>query len=131
MMTYQKGIFRIGSAEDDTVIPPLVDGLSVADGSQVLLLHFAAAKQLADLLKPYIGGGARILADPTRNLLIVSGSASARQTVADLIGVFDVDYLAGQSYALFPAKSGNPAKLVTDLQAALQLRGDNSLASLV
>src|SRR6202008_4171026 len=106
-MTYQNGVFRIGSAEDESVVP-LVNDASATDGSQVVPLRFAAARQIAGLLKPYIGAGAKIFADPARNLLVVTGSASARQTIVDLIGVFDTDFLAGQSYALFPVKSGEP-----------------------
>ena len=64
-------------------------------------------------------------------VLVVSGSAPARRNIIDLIRVFDVDYLAGQSYALFPAKSGEPAKLVADLEAALRLSGDSPLAGVL
>jgi len=130
-MTYQNGIFRIGSAGDDTVLSPLVDESSVGDGSRVVSLRFASARQLAALLEPYIAAGAKIIVDPTRNVLIVSGSAPARQNIVDLIRVFDVDYLAGQSYALFPANSGEPAKLVADLEAALRLSGDSPLVGVL
>ena len=130
-ITYQNGLFRIGAVAVDTAVPVLVDTASAIDGSQVLSLHFASAKQLADLLKPYIGVGAKVLADTGRNALIVSGSPTARQNITDLIGIFDVDYLAGQSYALFPAKSGEPAKLVADLEAALHLSGDSPLAGVL
>jgi general secretion pathway protein D len=56
---------------------------------------------------------------------------SARASLVDLIHVFDVDYLAGQSYALFPVKSGDPAKIATDLQHALQLDPEGPLAGAI
>jgi general secretion pathway protein D len=127
-LTYQEGIFRIGPTGDDTVVTPLVDGASAQSGSQIVALRFASARQLAAMLDSYVGEGAKILADPTRNVLIVTGSASARQNIVGLIRVFDVDYLAAQSYALYPAKSGDPAKFAADLQAALQLDNDGALA---
>jgi general secretion pathway protein D len=83
------------------------------------------------LFEPYIGAGAKIIVDPARNVLVVSGSAPARQNIIDLIRVFDVDYLAGQSYALFPAKSGDPVRLATDLEAALRLNADSPLTGVV
>jgi general secretion pathway protein D len=130
-LTYQNDIFRIGPGGDDTVIPALVESASAETGSQVVALRFASARQLATMLESYVGEGAKLLADPTRNVLVIIGSASARQNIADLIRVFDVDYLASQSYALFPAKSGDPAKFAADLQAALQLDNDGALTGAI
>lgn len=131
IMTYQDGFFRISPAGDDNVISPVVDGGSVASGSEIVRLRFASARQLAAMLEDYIGDGAKLLADPTRNLLIVTGSASARHNVIDLIRVFDVDYLASRSYALFPVKFGDPARFAADLQTALQAGNDGALAGAV
>ena len=131
MISYQDGIFRIGAVGDDSVITPLVDAAGTGAGSQVVSLRFASARQLAAMLEPYVGEGAKLIADPTRNVLVVTGSASARQNVIDLVRVFDVDYLAAQSYALFPAKSGDPTKFASDLQAALQLDNDGALAGVI
>ena len=128
-MTYQNGIFRIGVAADETMVSPVVGGGGAA-GSQIVSLRFASARQLALLLEPYVGDAARLFVDPTRNVLVVTGSPSARQNVINLIQIFDVDYLAGQSYALFPAKSGDPNKIAADLGSALQLT-DGPLAGAV
>jgi general secretion pathway protein D len=127
-LTYRNGIFRISTAGDGAVVPPVVRDVSPGAGTQVVPLHFASAKQLATVLEPYIGDAAKIFADSGRNVLIVTGSASARQGAIDLVDIFDVDYLAGQSYALFPAKTGDPRKLAADLEAALQLGGDGPIS---
>ena len=68
-----------------------------------------------------------MIADPARNVLVITGSGAARQNVIDLVKVFDVDYLAGQSYELFPVRSGDPDKVATQLQSALQLDPDGPL----
>jgi general secretion pathway protein D len=128
-MTYQNGIFRIGVIADETMIPAVV-GSGVEAGSQIVALRFASARQLATLLQPYIGDAAKLSVDLGRNVLVVTGTPSARQSVINLIQVFDVDYLAGQSYALFAAKSGDPNRIVADLEAALQL-SDGPLAGAV
>jgi general secretion pathway protein D len=126
-MTYRNGIFRISDATDEAVIPPIVGQETPGGGTQIIQLRYASARQLLTVIEPYVGDGAKIAADTGRNVLLVTGSASARQSVADLISVFDVDYLAGQSYALFAARSGDPTKLAADLTAALQ--PDNDAAS--
>lgn len=130
-LTYQNGLFRIGIAGDEAVIPRVVGATSAETASQVVPLRYASARQLTALLEPYVGETARVLGDPTRNVLIVTGSATARKNIIDLIQVFDVDYLAGQSYALFPARSGDPARIASELQAALQLEGDGPLTGAV
>lgn len=127
----QNGVFRVSLAGNTAIVPPLVGPSTVADGSQVVPLHYASAKQLASMLTPYAGDGAQIIADVGRNVLVVTGPASARQSVIDLIRVFDVDYLAGQSYALFPVKSGDPEKFATDLQHALGVEADGPLAGAI
>ena len=130
-ITFNNGIFRIGLAGDEAKVPALVADANLGAGSQVVTLRYASAQQLVTMLRPYVGDAARMNADPNRNVLILSGTASARQNIIDLVRVFDVDYLAGQSYALFAAKSGDPQKLITDLTAALQLTGDSPLAGAI
>jgi general secretion pathway protein D len=127
-LTYQNGLFRIGPADDASVVPPVVDANTTGLGSQVVSLRYASAKQLVAVLQPYVGDGAKILADPGRNVIVISGSQAARTSVAELIRVFDVDYLAGQSYGLFPVKTGEPAKVAASLQKALQTEGDTPVA---
>ncbi|HKY19227.1 MAG TPA: type II secretion system secretin GspD [Rhizomicrobium sp.] len=130
-LTYQNNIYRVSAQGDDTNIPPLVAGASMEAGAQVVTLRYASAKQLATILETYAGEGVKVLADPARNVLIISGTASARQNIVGLIRVFDMDYLAGRSYALFPAKSGDPIKFAADLEAALQLDADGALTGAV
>src|SRR5262249_54563784 len=128
-LTYQNGIFRVSALGDESSIPPLVGGDSMEAGGQVVTLRYASAKQLAAILETYAGDGVKIVAEPTRNVLVLTGSASARQSVINLIRVFDVDYLAGRFYALFPVKSGDPTKFAANLEAALQIDGDAAALS--
>ncbi len=131
-MVFENGIFRITTASNTAVVPSIAASASGAtEASQVIALHYVSAKQLAQMLKPYIGDAARMLADPDRNVLIIAGSPTARQNLIDLIRVFDVDYLAGQSYALFPVKSGEPEQVADDLSHALGLDTDGALAGAI
>jgi general secretion pathway protein D len=131
-MVFENGIFRITTANNAAVVPSIVASAGGAtEASQVIALHYASAKQLAQMLKPYIGDAARMLADPERNVIIITGSPTARQNLIDLIRVFDVDYLAGQSYALFPVKSGEPEQVADDLSHALGLDADGALAGAI
>jgi general secretion pathway protein D len=97
-------------------------------GSAVVPLRYAAAEDLARILTPFVAGGARITADPGRNALLISGDPNVRQTLLGLIQAFDIDLLAGQSYALFPATSGDAKDFATALQDALRGQGGAALA---
>ena len=130
-LTFQNGMYRISGLGAEAGVPPVVSYGSMEAGAQVVSLRYASAKQLAAILNTYAGDGVRIVADPARNVLVLSGAANARQSVVNLIQVFDVDYLANRAFALFPAKSGDPAKFAGELEAALQVEGDGPLSGAV
>lgn len=104
---------------------------SALAGSEVVPLRFASAIQLAHVLEPYTAETGRVVADPARNALLVSGDGGARASLIALIHAFDIDILANQSYALFPVSSGEPAKAAAELQKVLATEGDGRLAGLV
>ncbi len=103
----------------------------IGAGTQVIELRYAAAKDLAKTLESFVAEGGKISADPGRNALLVRGDAAVRGTLISLIRAFDVDLLAGQSYALFPAGDSDPAKLASELERVLQAQSDGALAGIV
>jgi general secretion pathway protein D len=104
---------------------------AIGAGTQVVPLRYAAAKDLAKTLEPFVAEGGKISADPGRNALLVRGDAAVRGTLTSLIRAFDIDLLAGQSYALFPAGDSDPAKLAGELERVLQAQGEGALAGIV
>ncbi|NOG73697.1 type II secretion system secretin GspD [Roseicella sp. DB1501] len=95
-------------------------------GSVVVPLRHASAEELAKVLQPYAGDGNRIIADPGRNALLIGGDPQARDSLVGLVRSFDIDMLAGQSYALLPVGAGEVKDLATAMQEAL--RGPGSAA---
>ena len=104
---------------------------SLGGGSQVIVLRYAQAKELAKTLEPFVAEGGRIAADPNRNALIVSGDAAVRQTLAGLIRAFDTDVLAGQSFVLFPVGDADLGKTAAALEKAIRADSDGPLAGVV
>jgi len=104
---------------------------AIGAGTQVVALRYAAAKDLAKMLEPYVAEGGKISADPGRNALLVRGDAAVRQTLVGLVRAFDIDLLAGQSYALFPVGDDDPAKLASELERVLQANAEGALAGVV
>jgi len=110
----------------------LVSGTNaIGAGTQVVPLRYASAKDLAKVLEPYVAEGGKIAADPAPNALIVSGDAAVRQTLVGLIRAFDIDILAGQSYALFPVGDSDPAKRASEFERVLQAQAEGALGGIV
>ena len=125
------GIYRVMPAGGGAALATVAAPEGVGSGTQIVPLRFAAAKDLATILEPYVAEGGKITADPGRNALIVSGPGAVRRTLTDMIRAFDIDTLAGQSYALFPVRNGSPDKLAAELEKAFRADGEGPLAGVV
>src|SRR6201987_4177807 len=104
---------------------------AIGAGTQVVPLRYASAKDLAKVLEPYVAEGGKIAAYPAPNAIVVSGDAAVRQTLVGLIQAFDIDILAGQSYALFPVGDGDPAKRASEFERVLQAQAEGALGGIV
>jgi general secretion pathway protein D len=98
-------------------------------GGMLVPLRYAAADDLAKALQPYAQGGARIVAVPSSNALVISGEPAQRDALAALVSAFDIDTLAGQSYALFPVENGDAADMADALKQAFRAQQGGSLAN--
>ncbi|WP_458094232.1 type II secretion system secretin GspD [Roseomonas sp. WA12] len=137
------GLYRVtplaaaqGAAQ--AVAAPAAGGtLAGMAGSTAVPLRYAAAEDLARVLQPFVAGGGRIVADAGRNAVLVGGDPATRDTLLSLIAAFDINILAGQSYAVFPVAAGDARDYATALQEALRGQsagggqGGGSLAGLV
>jgi general secretion pathway protein D len=98
-------------------------------GGTMVPLRYASAEDLAKALQPYAQGGARIIGVPASNSLVISGEPAQRDALADLVRAFDVDELAGQSYALFPVQNGATTDFADALKQAFRAQQGGTLAS--
>ena len=106
----------------------IAGGVGTAGGTMVPL-RYAAADDLAKAMQPYAQAGARIVAVPASNSLIISGEPAQRDALVDLVRAFDIDALAGQSYALFPVESGAATDFADALKQAFRAQTGGTLAS--
>jgi general secretion pathway protein D len=90
-------------------------------GTEVFPLRHAAAAQVQKVVTPLLGEGAQMTLDEPRNILIVTGSGPQRQAVAEMVAMFDTDWMAGMSFALLPVASANPALIIQELEAIFGL----------
>ena len=97
-------------------------------GNTIVPLRYTSAESLVKALQPILKGGDHIVAAPAGNAVVISGDPATRASLEELVRTFDSDVLAGQSYALFPATSGNASEVSQALQAALGSKKEQALA---
>jgi general secretion pathway protein D len=124
------GIYRVTAAGGAAAVATAVPG-EPGSGTELVMLRYASAKDLAKVIEPYVGEGGKVSPDPGRNALLISGTAAARRTLGEMVRAFDIDMLAGQSYVLFPVRDGTPASLAAQLEKALRAEGEGPLAGVV
>ena len=135
-MLAQNGATVIQSGDVYRVVPAAaaVTGAGIAGGvalagSAIVPLQYASADDLAKVMQPYAGTTGRVVADPGRNVLVISGDPATREALLNLVHAFDVNVLAGQSYALFPVTSGNAKDFATAMSEAMRSTQGAALAS--
>jgi general secretion pathway protein D len=109
----------------------LVGKAGSAYGVEILPLEFAAATEMAKIIEPLAPSGAVIRTDIVRNLLIVGGTKYERETIADIVSIFDVDWLLGMSFALVPLQYAQPKEAITDLERVFGTTNGGPLEGLV
>jgi general secretion pathway protein D len=130
-LTERNGVYAVVPLPGGATRNLVSDANTVGAGTQIVPLRYASAKDLAKVLEPYVGEGGKVTPDSAHNALVVSGDAAVRQTLAGLVRAFDIDILAGQSYAIFPVGDGDPAKRGGEFERVLQAQAEGPLGGIV
>ena len=102
-------------------IHPAPDAGQPGFGVVVVPVRFVSASELAPLLEPFAPPGGSLQVDPARNLLLLTGTQDELSTLTDLVAMFDVDWLAGMSFGLYPLEFARPTQLVAELEQIFAL----------
>lgn len=84
-------------------------------GLQIVSLRNISAEEMEKILAPVAPSGGVIPVETTRNIIILSGTEEERAAMMDVVNSFDVDWLSGMSFGLFPLKEANAQALTHDL----------------
>jgi len=98
---------------------------------RVLPLHFVSGNEIKGVLEPFLPPGSVIQVDAARNLLVIAGASSDMDGFVDLVRQFDVDWLTGTSFALYPLRVGTAKDVAGELDAIFGEGGSGPLAGLV
>ena len=100
-----------GATPVDAHHGPLEPGYGVS----IVPLRYVGAAEMQKLLTPLAPAQGIIHADPVRNVLIIEGTEQERTTMLDDIALFDVDWLAGMSFALYTPRYTDAEDLAQEL----------------
>ncbi|HEY7641633.1 MAG TPA: type II secretion system secretin GspD [Steroidobacteraceae bacterium] len=88
-------------------------GSGVGFGVQIVPLRYVSAAEMEKALRPFAPDGGILRVDEGRNVLLLAGSSRELTVMKDVVATFDVDWLAGMSFALYPVEYVD-AKTIAD-----------------
>jgi len=104
----QKGSYRIAALKDAAKTSVGLRGANAfarpGYGIQLVPLRFIGVNDMQKILEPFAPAGAILRADEGRNVLILAGNGPELAQMLDVVKTFDVDWLAGMSFALMNLK---------------------------
>jgi general secretion pathway protein D len=80
-------------------------------------LKYISPAEMEKILQPYVRPGAIVRVDNLRSMMILAGTARELANYLQTIEVFDVDWLAGMSVAIYPVEAVEVSKLLPELEA--------------
>jgi general secretion pathway protein D len=128
------GIYRVLPIEDasraaGTILSSPLRGNKPGFAIRVMPLKFSSAVDLQRVLDPYVPAGGGLQVDTTRNILIAAGTPQDLDSFAQLVAVFDADWLRGMSYAIYPLKVETAKNMLAELEDIFGEGGEGLLGS--
>ncbi len=94
---------------------PTHGGLEPGYGVSIVPMKYVSAQEMQRLLEPLAPAQGMLHTDSVRNVLIIQGTEQERATMLDNIALFDVNWLAGMSFALYTPKYTDAQDLAKEL----------------
>lgn len=85
-------------------------------GIQIVPVKYISAAEMEKVLQPFAHDGGILRIDDARNLLLLAGTSQQLASMLEVVRTFDVDWLAGMSFALFPVEYVDVKTLSEELE---------------
>ncbi|MFA5958589.1 type II secretion system secretin GspD [Hyphomicrobium sp.] len=89
-------------------------------GVSIFALKYVSTDSIMRMLDGLLVKQDDLRASVYNNLLFVRGTSQVRQSVVDIISMFDVDWMKGQSAGLFKLNNAQPDDVIRELQQVFQ-----------
>ena len=101
---------------------------------QVVPLRYVSVTEMERILRSVGPADAILYADQSRNLLILSGTRKELEASLEAIEIFDVDWMKGMSFALFPVQTSDPEAIAAELDTIFSTKaagGENNIVRFI
>ncbi|MEX1826971.1 type II secretion system secretin GspD [Luteibacter sp. CQ10] len=114
-------------------VVPSIGANAPAGGLQARLypLHYISATEMQKLIKPFARPDATLLADPTRNVLVMAGTPTELDNYDRTVKTFDVDWLKGMSVGVFSLQRAEVKDLTPKLDSLFGDKGNTPMAGML
>ncbi len=89
-------------------------------GIYVVPLQFVSAPEMEKVLQPFAPDGGILRVDEARNLLLLAGTGQEIETLLSVVRTFDVDWLSGMSFGLYPLEYVDAKTLAGELSEVFE-----------
>lgn len=129
VMIADPAMYRIVPSDRARGMAPIIGGLESRNrgfGVHVIPVRFASADALQQSLEPFIVPGRGLQVDEARNLLLFRGPGVEAADIVNMVELFDVDWMAGMSFALLPLANANVGDVILELDAIFGRDGEGA-----
>jgi general secretion pathway protein D len=84
-------------------------------GIYIVPLQYVSAAEMEKILQPFAPDGGILRVDEARNLLLLAGTGQEINTLLNVVKTFDVDWLSGMSFGLYPLEYVDAKTLAGEL----------------
>ena len=100
-------------------VAPVSNATNLPDDESLILnlvfLKYVTSAEMAKLLEPFNGEGAKMIPYDPANLLIIEDNSRNMKRTMELIAMFDSDVLAGQRVHSYTTTNGRPSDIAKEL----------------
>lgn len=100
-------------------------------GVEIVPLRYVSAAEMERILEPLAPEGAVVKVDRARNMVVLAADRPQLNNLLGIIRSFDVDWLHGQSFGIFPLTNGEAKQFAEDLKAIFETQEKGTLEGLV
>ncbi len=92
-------------------------------GVTIFPLKHVASETMLRMLSSFVAKPGVLRASVHGNLLIIRGTGRERQSLLDVVAMFDVDWMRGQSAGIYTLQNVSPAEMIRDLHRIFEIEG--------
>ncbi len=129
------GSYRIEADGDSVQIANAssINGKNIKAGYQIKVvpLKYVGAADMAEVMTPIIPNKAIVKVDTARNILLVAGTHDELKKILGLIKTFDVNFIAGMSFGLFPLENTEVTNTLAEIEQIFNEGEKNPLSGMI